>query len=334
MLHLVADHNHTPEARAVYRQVFPIALTQDNRRNVSARAVIDRTVVHLSDIRQEPDFGVSRRLSEALKFRAILSVPMMRDGSVIGAITVARAEAGSFSESQVDLLRTFADQAVIAIENVRLFKELEARNRDLTEALEQQTATAEILRVISSSPADLEPVFRTLLVNAARLCGAHNGGIFRVERGALHLAASYNISPELRAHLESAPIQPGPGGALRRAALELQPVQSPDASADTDLPIAALEAYRREGMRTAIAVPLLKENTLIGAIAFHRREVRPFSDKQIALLKTFADQAVIAIENVRLFKGLETRTQALTRSVGELRALGEVGQTISSTLDL
>src|SRR5712692_8576296 len=181
MLHLVADHNHTPEARAVYRQVFPIALTQDTRRNVSARAVIDRTVVHLSDIRQEPDFGVSRRLSEALKFRAILSVPMMRDGSVIGAITVARAEAVSFSESQVDLLRTFADQAVIAIENVRLFKELEARNRDLTEALEQQTATAEILRVISSSPTDVQPVFDTIVTSAVKLCAAKFGVLFRFD---------------------------------------------------------------------------------------------------------------------------------------------------------
>jgi signal transduction histidine kinase len=213
----------------------------------------------------------------------------------------------------------------------------EALKRE-AEALEQQTATAEILRVISSSPADLEPVFRTLLVNAARLCGAHNGGIFRVERGALHLAASYNISPELRAHLESAPIQPGPGGALRRAGLELQPVQSPDASADTDLPIAALEAYRREGMRTAIAVPLLKENTLIGAIAFHRREVRPFSDKQIALLKTFADQAVIAIENVRLFTELQEKNRALTQAHAQVTetleqqtATSEILRVIAST---
>src|SRR5262245_46073482 len=182
----------------------------------------------------------------------------------------------------------------------------------LIEALEEQTATAEVLRIISSSPADLEPVFRALLVRAARLCGADNGGIFTFHDGALHLAASYNLSPEFRAFLESTAIQPGPGGALRRAALERQPVQNPDALADTNLPAAALEAYRREGMRTAIAVPMLKENTLVGAIAFHRREIRPFSDKQTALLKTFADQAVIAIENVRLFKELEEKNQALT----------------------
>jgi hypothetical protein len=129
---------------------------------------------------------------------------------------------------------------------------------------------------------------------------------------ALRLVASYNLSPEFRAFLESTGIQPGPGGALRRAALERQPVQNLDAAADTNLPPAALEAYRRGGMRTAIAVPMLKENTLVGAIAFHRREVRPFSDKQTALLKTFADQAVMAIENVRLFKELEEKNQALT----------------------
>jgi signal transduction histidine kinase len=146
--------------------------------------------------------------------------------------------------------------------------------------------------------------------------------------------ASHNISPELRAHLDSEPIRPGPGGALRRAALELRPVQNPDSSADTNLPAAALEAYRREGMRTSIAVPLLKDNTLVGAIAFHRREVRPFSDKQIELLKTFADQAVIAIENVRLFNELQERTQELTRSVDELTALSDVSRALSSTLDL
>jgi signal transduction histidine kinase len=138
-LHMVADHNFTPEARRVYRQVFPMALTHDSRRNVSARAVIDRTVVNLADIRQEPDFGISGRLSEDLKFRAILSVPMVRDGSVIGAITVARAGAGSFAENQVELLRTFADQAAIAIENVRLFKELEAANRELAAASQHKS---------------------------------------------------------------------------------------------------------------------------------------------------------------------------------------------------
>src|SRR2546425_6177888 len=219
----------------------------------------------------------------------------------------------------------------MSITKAQLVQENERLRAALTEALEQQTATAEILRVISSSPADLEPVFRTLLLDAARLCGAHNGGIFRFERGALHLAASYNISAELRAHLESAPIQPGPGGALRRAALELRPVQNPDASADTDLPAAALEAYRREGMRTAIAIPLLKENTLIGAIAFHRREVRPFSDKQIALLETFADQAVIAIENVRLFKELEARNHALTAALDQQTATSEILRVISQS---
>ena len=309
---------------------LPLPLT---RRFPGGRAVLDRTAIIIDDIHlvAEREYPDTLELLKLNTIHSVAEIPLLSEDKPLGSIAVLRAEVRPFTPGEIALLRTFADQAVIAIENVRLFKELEARNRDLTEALEQQTATAEILRVISSSPADLEPVFRTLLVNAARLCGAHNGGIFRVERGALHLAASYNISPELRAHLESAPIQPGPGGALRRAALELQPVQSPDASADTDLPVAALEAYRREGMRTAIAVPLLKENTLIGAIAFHRREVRPFSDKQIALLKSFADQAVIAIENVRLFTELQEKNRALSETLEQQTATSEILRVISSS---
>ncbi len=327
LVHLRALSPPTYAPAAQFRTLFPRPLAPDF---AAGRVILERAVLHVADLLTDPATPpASRQWAEWLGVRGVLWVPLLRDEKAVGVIGVTRAEPGRFSDDQVKLLQTFADQAVIAMENVRLFKELETRNHDLTDALEQQTATAEILRVISGSPADLEPVFRTLLVNAARLCGAYNGGIFRFESGALHLAASYNISPEFRAHLESAPIQPGPGGALRRAALELQPVQNADASADTDLPVVALEAYRREGMRTAIAVPLLKENTLIGAIAFHRREVRPFSYKQIALLKTFADQAVIAIENVRLFKELETRNKALTEALEQQTATSEILRVIS-----
>ncbi|MEK6602224.1 MAG: cache domain-containing protein, partial [Candidatus Binatota bacterium] len=177
---------------------------------------------------------------------------------------------------------------------------VEERTRDLTESLEQQTATSEILRVISGSPTDIQPVFQTILMDAMRLCEAHYGAIFRFDGEAFQYAAAHNASPELLAYIKSTPIHPGRESALRRVGLEQRPVHIPDMLADPECVVP--EAYRKEGMRTALAVPLLRENTLIGAITIHSREVRPFTDKQIALLKTFADQAVIAIENVRLFQ--------------------------------
>ena len=213
-----------------------------------------------------------------------------------------------------------------------LEQKVEDRTKELSESLEQQTATSEILRVISSSPTDVQPVFDTILVDALRICEAHYGAIFRFDGEAFHHATSQNVSPELLAYLNSAPIRPGRESALRRVGLVKETVHIPDVLADPECVLP--EAYRKEGIRTALAVPLLRENALIGGITIHRRDVRPFSEKQIALLKTFADQAVIAIENVRLFQELQARTRELARSVDELKALGEVGQAVSSTLDL
>lgn len=191
-----------------------------------------------------------------------------------------------------------------------LEQKVEARTRELSEALEQQTATSEILRVISSSPRDLQPVFENILADAARLCDAKNGAIFTFDGEAFHLAAPYNLSPELEAYLQTTPIYPGRRTALQRAGLERQVVHITDILADSECEYPQV-VYEREGTRTTMAVPMLKENTLIGAITLHRREVKPFSDKQIALLKTFADQAVIAIENVRLFQEIEEKNRQL-----------------------
>ena len=240
-------------------------------------------------------------------------------------------EAGSFQ--QIALLQTFADQAVIAIENVRLFTELEARNAELSEALEQQTATSEILRVISQSQTDVQPVFDTIVAAALKLASASSANLLTFDGKLIHLAALVNLSAEgAEAMRRLWPRPPSRDMAAGRAILGCSAVAVPDVLEDPDFAPRATAAVR--GFRSVLAVPLVHEGCPIGAIAVGRPQPGPFPDKQIALLQTFADQAVIAIENVRLFTELEARTAELTQSVGELRALGEIGQAVSSTLDL
>ena len=223
---------------------------------------------------------------------------------------------------------------MIAIENVRLFKELQARNRDLTEALEQQTATSEILSVISSSPTDLQPVFETIVANAKRLCGADVGGLFRFDGELLHFVTGAGSSPEWYAQMKTNPIRPGMETATRRAALERRIIHVPDMFAATDFADYQTGRHVREGIRTALSVPLLKENTLLGVITIsHRVEVRAFTDNQIALVKTFADQAVIAIENVRLFKELKESLEQQTATSEILGVIASSPTDIQPVLD-
>ena len=288
--------------------------------------------LHVPDVRAQNEFptlGSARQLA-APSYRS----HFVSRGNLLETLAARRTEVRPFTPAQIKLLETFADQAVIAIENVRLFKELQDRNRQLTEALEQQTATSEILGVISSSPTDLQPVFQTILDNAVRLSEAQNGAVFRFDGETLRGVAVHNASQAMEAYSLGTPFRPGRESAVRRVALERRLVHVPDVLADPELTAYRTGPYRDQGMRSVLAVPLLRENDLIGVIVIHRKEVRPFTDKQTALLKTFADQAVIAIENVRLFQELEARTRELARSVGELKALGEVSQVVSSTLDL
>jgi signal transduction histidine kinase len=255
----------------------------------------------------------------------------MRESAPIGVILIRRLEVRPFSDRQIELLQTFADQAVIAIENVRLFKELEARNRELTAALEQQTATAEILRVISSSPTDLQPVMDAVAQNAARVCGAADAVIWRIDGSQLRRAAHFGSVPIKMPDL----VAIGRDTPFGRAILERRTIHVEDVVPLLETEYSAIKsAAIAAGAGTRLVAPLMREGVPIGAILIRRTAVQPFTDKQIALLETFADQAVIAIENVRLFKELQMRTEELSRSVRELRALGEVGQAVSSTLDL
>ena len=323
---LVIRAHHGPIVAAVPGGRQPI------RGTVPGYAVREARVVHVEDLTKADDFPVGRDFARRGEWRTTLSAPLLRESVAIGAILICRSEVRPFTEKQVALLQTFADQAVIAIENVRLFTELGASNRDLTEALEQQTAASEVLRAISGSTFDLAPVLQTLVENATRLCNARHGYIFKFDGEFLHPAADYGASPEFTDYWRQNPIRPGPNSTSGRAALERRTVHIHDVTAEPGYQYLGVQS--QEGFRTVLAVPMLREETLLGVITLWKTRAEPFSNRQIKLVTSFADQAVIAIENVRLFTELQARTGQLTRSVEELRALGEVGQALSSTLDL
>jgi GAF domain-containing protein/anti-sigma regulatory factor (Ser/Thr protein kinase) len=319
--HRVAQHGMPPHCTETASRFFPQSLTRDLIGDV---AMLDREIVHVEDIQNDARYPASQGLARALGWRAALSVPMIRDSDPVGAIIVHRQEARRFTEAEIGLLRTFADQAVIAIENARLFEEVQARNRDLRVALEQQTATSELLKVIGRSTFELQPVFDTLAENAVRLCAAERAFVHRFDGQFLSVAATYNVSPELRAFIERNPMAPGRYGVAARAALERRTVHIRDVQADREITFAARDI---EPVRTALSVPMLRSEELLGVIMIYRHEVSPFTDSQVALIETFADQAAIAIENTRLLEELQARNRDLT-------ALGEVGRVVSSTLDL
>jgi PAS domain S-box-containing protein len=326
LIHQVAQHNFTPEALEEVRRLYP---APPSRAHGSARAILERAVVHIPDVELDAEYR-HRELSRAVGLRSGLFVPMLRDGNPVGVIMVARAEPGPFPESQVALLRTFAEQAVIAIENVRLFTALEARNRDLTHALEQQTATGEILRVISSSPTDAQPVFDSIARSAVRLCDAAFAYVFRLDGALMHVVAHHNLPAAALAALDRQwPMAPDPRSVPARAILERRVVHVADVLAEPDHPY--LATSRALGIRTMLTVPMLREGEPIGAIAVYRQEVQPFSEQQVALVAMFASQAVIAVENVRLFRELEARNRDLTETLEQQIATSEILRVISSS---
>jgi signal transduction histidine kinase/putative methionine-R-sulfoxide reductase with GAF domain len=331
LIHLVAGHHVATEGAAAYRDVYP---APPGRAGGTHRAILTRRIIHIPDIREDPEYELTA-LARANDFGCVLAVPMLRDGQPIGAITVGREAGRGFVDEQIELLKTFADQAVIAIENVRLFTELQTSNRELTTALDTQTATSDILRVISGSRTDVQPVFDAIMTSALRLLRAYSGTLTRLVGEQIEIAAISSTSPEGDAALRTRFPQPlHSAGPHARTIRERAPLNVADTHTDQRLPD-GFHAYARvRGYRSQVVVPMLHYGEAVGTISVTRREPGGFTDDEIALLKTFADQAVIAIENARLLSELQARTDDLSRSVGELRALSEIGQAIGSTLDL
>jgi signal transduction histidine kinase len=296
------------------------------RHSVIGRAALAGHTVQVSDVLEDAEF-VNTAAQRLIGFRAILVTPMLREGDSIGTLGFYRLKPGPFSERQVELIESFAAQAVIAIENARLLVRL---FDELRESLQQQTASSEVLEVISSSPGELEPVFTTILQNALRICEAGIGNLFRYENGAFREASSVNAPAAFMEFLRRGPVQPTPGTGLARVVqtkqtAHIRDIRELEAYANRDpFVVAAVEA----GTRTLLVVPMLKDNALVGVIGIYRLEVRPFTDKQIELVTNFARQAVIAVENTRLLNELRESLQQQTATADVLKVISR------STFDL
>ena len=334
--HLITTHNVHPAFAEFRRRSQP---------SLDARMVAAKTTVHVIDLKEDagyigrdPSFVAAVELGGA---RTVLVVPMLRENELIGSFHMARGEVRPFTDKQIAVVTNFATQAVIAIENARLLNELRQRTADLSEFLEQQIATSEVLQVISSSPGDLQPVFEAMLEKAVRVCGATFGNLFLCEDGAFRVVAMHNAPPAYAEARMLEPIHPGPATALGRLARTKQAAQIDDLMAEPGyvardpLMVTGVEVG---GIRTLVAVPMLKANELVGSIVIYRHEVRPFSKKQVEIVSNFAAQAVIAIENARLLNelrrrtaDLSQRTTDLTEALEQQTATSDVLQVISSS---
>jgi len=335
MIELAAFTPVSPEADAAIRAMFGVPrppTTGDPQTEQVLRGEIARIFDAESELQSNAMLGAAR----ARGWRSRLLVPLKDDTGVIGWIGITRREPGGFAEKDVELLQTFADQAVIAINNVRLFEEVQERTRDLTDSLQQQTATADVLKVISASPGELEPVFQAMLENAVRLCEAKFAMLFlyQAEENTYRAVGKWNLPTAWAEFLGKNPLPADPRVPLGRVATTKQPVQVPDVLQDQayiDRFPGLVAVAELGGARTLLQVPLLKENELVGAFGIYRQEVRPFTDKQVELVRNFAAQAVIAIENARLLNELRQRTSDLAESLQQQTATADVLQIISSS---
>jgi signal transduction histidine kinase len=319
---IVADHNIPPEF-AAYRQSTPL----HPHPNSSLAAVVStHQAAQIHDLRESPGYlaGVPPVVGmvDVAGARTLISVPMLKEDELVGAITIFRQEVRPFTDKQIALVENFTKQAVIAIENTRLLKELRQRTDDLSESLEQQTATSEVLETISSSPGELEPVFKKMLENATRVCGANFGVMHLFQGDSLNVVADYNMPSAYTASRQKVHLVPHPESGLAAVIRTHQVAHIDDLRISPSYLAGSPHALRLgdiAGARTIVIVPMLKEDELIGTITIFRTEVRPFTDKQIALVENFTSQAVIAIENTRLLRELRDRTKELSQSLDDLR---------------
>ena len=323
-----ASYGHSKDDHERVKQYMLTVKLSPGRGTVVGRTVVEGRPIQIADVLADPEY-THTEAQELAHYRTLLGTPLLREGVPIGAIALQRTDVRPFTDKQIELVQTFADQAVIAIENVRLFDEVQARTREVQESLEYQTAISEVLNIISRSPSDVQPVLDTIAEMAQRLCQSEQAYVMKLDHGRYHPVAGKDVQPERIEYLRQHPIAPDRGSVCGRVAIDRRTIHIIDALADPEYTLSM--AGDRGGYRTILGVPLLREGEAIGVIVLTRAVVQPFTDKQIELMTTFADQALIAIENARLFEAEQERTRELSEALDQQTATSEVLQVISSS---